>query len=210
MRELLVFDNSHLAPSAEPRKRPRQERSRRMVERILDAAARIFEERGYRATTTNDVAEAAHVSVGSLYQYFANKDALLVGLAERHLDEATPRLAELDAHLRRDPPDADRLCLILVRAAAELNHSDRLHHLLWSAPRTQALLARLTALEDAMTDMVVWHLLRLGHDPGVAHVRARLLVTTVEACTHEVVAGADRDRAIEELVRLCAGYVRRA
>jgi len=199
MRELLVFDNSHLAASAEPRKRPRQERSRRMVERILDAAARIFEERGYRATTTNDVAEAARVSVGSLYQYFANKDALLVGLAERHLDEAVPRLTELDAHLRRDPPEAERLCRILVRAAAELNRSDRLHHLLWSAPRTQALLARLTALEDAMTDMVVWHL-----------VRARLLVTTVEACTHEVVAGADRERAIEELVRLCAGYVMRA
>jgi AcrR family transcriptional regulator len=210
MRELLVFDNSHLAPSAEPRKRPRQERSRRLVARILDAAARIFEERGYRATTTNDVADAARVSIGSLYQYFANKDALLVGLAERHLDEAAPRLAEIDGLLRDDPPDADRLCRILVQAAAEMNASDRLHRLLWSAPRTQALLARLTALEDAMTDMVVWHLLRLGHDPGVARVRARLLVTAVEACTHEVVPGADRERAVEELVRLCAGYVRRA
>jgi AcrR family transcriptional regulator len=181
-----------------------------MVERILDAAARIFEERGYRATTTNDVAEAARVSVGSLYQYFANKDALLVGLAERHLDEATPRLAEVGALLRAHPPGVEDLCRILVEAVAEANRSDRLHRLLWTAPRTEALVARLAALEDAMTDLVAWHLVRFGHAPDVAPVRARLLVIAVEACTHGVVVGPERERAIDELVRLCVGYVRDA
>ena len=72
--------------SAEPRKRPRQRRSTETVARMLDAAARIYDERGYRATTTNNVAEEAGVSIGSLYQYFPNKDALLVALADRHLD----------------------------------------------------------------------------------------------------------------------------
>lgn len=56
-----------------PRKRPRQERSRRTVEAILDAAARVFETVGPNAATTNAIAERAGVSVGSLYQYFPNK-----------------------------------------------------------------------------------------------------------------------------------------
>ena len=100
MRVLLVFVNSHLDRQAEPRKRPLQRRSREMVDRILDAAARIFVERGYHGTTTNHVAEAAEVSVGSVYQYFPNKDALLVALGERHLEEAVVQLGQVAEQLR--------------------------------------------------------------------------------------------------------------
>ena len=56
-------------------------------------ATRIFDERGYRATTTNHIAAAAGVSIGSLYQYFPNKDALLAALAERHVNQALTTLA---------------------------------------------------------------------------------------------------------------------
>ncbi len=66
------------------RKAPSQQRSRQMVELILDGAARVLADRGYSQMTTNLVAEVAGVSVGSLYQYFANKDALLQALYERH------------------------------------------------------------------------------------------------------------------------------
>ena len=67
-----------------PRKTPTQQRSRQMVEMILDGAARVLAERGYAEMTTNLVAQVAGVSVGSLYQYFANKDALLQALYARH------------------------------------------------------------------------------------------------------------------------------
>jgi AcrR family transcriptional regulator len=67
-----------------PRKSPRQARSQATCEAILDATARILVERGYAATNTNLVAERAGVSVGSLYQYFPNKDALIAALHERH------------------------------------------------------------------------------------------------------------------------------
>ena len=83
-----------------PRKSPRQERSRRTVARILDAATHVFHERGYSAATTNDIAVEAGVSVGSLYQYFPNKDALLVALMEQHIESATAGLAELLGQLR--------------------------------------------------------------------------------------------------------------
>lgn len=68
----------------QPRRQPRQVRSQQMVEAILEATARVLAERGYAATNTNLVAERAGVSVGSVYQYFPNKDALLTALHERH------------------------------------------------------------------------------------------------------------------------------
>ncbi len=68
-----------------PRKLPVQRRSSITVEAILEAAIRIFEAQGYRAATTAKVAELAGVSVGSLYQYFPNKLALLAGAKQRFL-----------------------------------------------------------------------------------------------------------------------------
>lgn len=70
--------------TATPRKQPRQNRSKNMVETILAATARVLCERGYARTSTNHIAEAAEISVGSLYQYFPNKDALFVALHKRH------------------------------------------------------------------------------------------------------------------------------
>jgi AcrR family transcriptional regulator len=75
------------------RKRPTQERSRRTVEWILTAAARIFRAEGFDATT-NRVARAAGVSIGTLYEYFPNKESLLVALAERHVSEAERGVGE--------------------------------------------------------------------------------------------------------------------
>lgn len=63
-----------------PRKKPVQDRSQITVDAIVGAAARIFGEKGFGAATTNGVAELAGVSVGSLYQYFPNKLALLTAV----------------------------------------------------------------------------------------------------------------------------------
>jgi AcrR family transcriptional regulator len=67
-----------------PRKRPLQARSKQTVEWILEAAARVFRAEGFEATT-NRIAELAGVSVGTLYEYFPNKEALLAELAQRHV-----------------------------------------------------------------------------------------------------------------------------
>ena len=66
------------------RRNPTQERSREMVEWILEAALRLFSEKGYKLTTTNKIAELAGVSVGSLYHYFPNKESILLELGVRH------------------------------------------------------------------------------------------------------------------------------
>ena len=67
----------------QPRKAPRQPRSAQTVEAIVEAAARILESGGLAAFNTNAVAERAGVSVGSLYQYFPGKDALIGALSRR-------------------------------------------------------------------------------------------------------------------------------
>lgn len=65
------------------RKAPKQKRSREMVTRLLDATASTLAERGLDNTTTNHIAEKAGVSIGSLYQYFPDKDSLIEALLER-------------------------------------------------------------------------------------------------------------------------------
>jgi AcrR family transcriptional regulator len=69
------------------RRRPRQERGARRVDRILQSAATVFARVGYEAATTNAIARQAGTSIGSLYQFFPNKEAILHALAARYLAE---------------------------------------------------------------------------------------------------------------------------
>ena len=92
-------EDGSTAPPAKRRRIPKQKRSRELVERILAAAGELFAERGYAETNTNLVAERAAVSVGSLYQFFADKDEILTALQEDWMN----RLGEaLDERLRAD------------------------------------------------------------------------------------------------------------
>lgn len=68
-----------------PRKLPVQQRSRANVERILEAAAVLLEEKGYDHLTTAAIAGQAGCSIGSIYQYFPNKHAIMTSLVERWL-----------------------------------------------------------------------------------------------------------------------------
>lgn len=77
------------------RRTPTQERSRRRVEQILDAAAQLVVAQGVEGLTTRDIARAADVPVASLYQYFADKEDVLLALAERDM-------AEMDAQVVAD------------------------------------------------------------------------------------------------------------
>lgn len=74
-------------PALRPRKKPTQERGQATVDAILQASAYILKKRGYAAMTTNAIAEKAGVNIASLYQYFPNKEAILVALMRRHVEE---------------------------------------------------------------------------------------------------------------------------
>lgn len=76
------------------RKKPLQARSRVTVDAIFEATIQLLLQYGRELLTTTMVAERAGVSVGTLYQYFPNKDALLYGLLQRHLDRMTSTVEE--------------------------------------------------------------------------------------------------------------------
>ena len=104
-----LLDTSTSQPAAgyaAGRRVPSQARSRLRVERILDEAARLVVERGVEALSTRDVAAAAEVPVASLYQYFADKDGVLLALAERDMAEMDEQVA-LDLAALADPTVAD-------------------------------------------------------------------------------------------------------
>jgi AcrR family transcriptional regulator len=85
-----------------PRKQPKQARSRQMQEDILEAAIRVLAA-GAGDFTTVRVAEVAGVSVGSLYQYYPNRAALLLALHEREVAAAWSQVAQLLAARERPP-----------------------------------------------------------------------------------------------------------
>jgi AcrR family transcriptional regulator len=74
-------------PALRPRKRPVQARSQATVAALHEASIQVLLKVGYRRFTTTRVAERAGVSVGTLYQYFPNREALVVFVIERYLDE---------------------------------------------------------------------------------------------------------------------------
>src|SRR6185369_11631570 len=75
---------------------PKQARSKKTKEKIVQAAIRLFQERGYEKTTSNDIASEAGVSVGSFYVYFTDKRQLLLTIFDRLKPEHL-----FDSNLRR-------------------------------------------------------------------------------------------------------------
>lgn len=90
---------NHSGKRLEPRKPPVQRRSKATVEAILEGAAQVFEDFGYSSGTTNRIALAAGVSIGTLYQYFPSKEALVVALLERHIEETQRKMREWVGHM---------------------------------------------------------------------------------------------------------------
>jgi len=184
-----------------PRKSPLQERSRRTVERILDAAARIFHEEGYTGATTNDIADEAGVSVGSLYQYFPNKDALLVALTKRHIESATAGLTDLLSGLNAES-GLDALIRSVVDFLVEQHELDELHLLVMHrAPRTHEINVELDRARSHLVDMASELLALRIEDTRRRNLIARMVVATIDASVHDVILrqprGTPRRTAVE-------------
>jgi len=84
------------SPAGGMRRKPRQARSQERVNRILDVAEDLFASQGYAATTTNAIASQAQVPIGSLYQFFPDKTAILQALALRYAEKLHQELDSID------------------------------------------------------------------------------------------------------------------
>lgn len=102
---------------ARMRRVPRQARGKQRVEGILDAAAALFSEIGVEATTTNAIAARAETSIGSIYQFFPNKQAVLHALNARYVDQ----LRAICDSLLVPGPEGESLAALVERIVRTLH-----------------------------------------------------------------------------------------
>jgi len=198
-------------PRAGVRRRPSQRRSQVTVTAILDAAARVFEERGFEAGTTNHVAERAGVSIGSLYEYFPNKDAMVVAVVERELEREGSRLLAI-----LEPAATERDLAAQLRAFVEMLvelHGRRpaLHRILFDqAEHPPAAHACVLRFEESLAHALAASLRGVRPSLRDPDTTAHLIVQTTESLAHRFVLRGIHDlgRAdfVRELTRLLVGY----
>ena len=198
-------------PTDKLRREPRQDRSRAMVERILDAGRSVLLERGYDGASTNRVASAAGISPGSLYRYFPDKDVLLSEVIDRYVDGLEARISRafLDTLGAPMSPDAIRHNVeTLLDAFGE--HPGLLRVLVEQLPRSGA--GRRAGFARRIDELAS---VALRSHPGAADGRpldaiAWIVVRTVEHVTISYVledppiARAD---VVAELTELVIGYL---
>jgi AcrR family transcriptional regulator len=196
-----------------PRKHPKQLRSEATVEALVEAAAQVFERYGYAGGTTNRIAERAGVSIGSLYQYFPNKDAILVALVHRHLAES---IVTLEPHLLRMDGGAhfDDVLPGIVDAMVTLHaRAPRLHRVLFEETKLpSSLRVELEVLEDGLIEQTAKALARdLDSAPAELLLSARMVISAIEGLTHRLVLRPPADTTSQaisyEITELVRAYI---
>lgn len=110
--------------SFKPRKRPVQARSEATVSALYEASIQVLLAVGYRRLTTTRVAERAGVSVGTLYQYFPNREALITSVIERYLEGISSSVEQACHTLSGHPLDQVATGLVDAFIAAKWSHID--------------------------------------------------------------------------------------
>ncbi len=196
-----------------PRKAARQERSQITVDAILEAAARLFADGGLEEVNTNQIAELAGVSVGSLYQYFPSKQAILGELIDRHSEQTITLLAAKLAEFAARPIPAvlrEIVEILLEADTIDLNLHRVFLDKLPDAGRIEQRHGEIRRMTAAVRELL---LERRGDELAVGDrdVAAVVLVHALEAVTNAVVFEFPdrlRDPAlVDEITALAARYL---
>jgi AcrR family transcriptional regulator len=174
--------------STNPRKLPQQDRSRVTVEAILEATTHILTEEGYEKANTNRIAERAGISIGSLYQYFPNKEALMAALMEQHSNEII-ELVESKLQLLFEAPLEIAIPELVGAVIAAHAINPRLHQVLnEEIPRSKRS-QQMQKADERIGKMLRAYLLQCP-DPIRPHnidMTVFILSRTVEALCHAAV-----------------------
>ncbi|MGC1547333.1 MAG: TetR/AcrR family transcriptional regulator [Rhodanobacter sp.] len=203
-------------PLIKPRKVATQERSRATVDALLSATARILVKEGFDKASTNRIAEVSGVSIGSLYQYFPSKEALVAAVIERHQQEIMQMVrGELAGVLAQPVEKAVRK---LVAVAVKAHRVDpKLHRVLAEQiPRVGKLEKLETFNRENFTLFRTYlesHRDELRVDD--LELASFVCVTSIEALTHNAVLHHSKmlsdetmEALIDETARLVSGYLK--
>jgi len=199
-----------------PRKLASQQRSRVTVDALLGATARILVKDGYDRASTNRIAHVAGVSIGSLYQYFPSKEALVAALIDRHKQQIIQVLRDaLTKVAMRPVADAARA---LVKASIDAHRVEpKLHRVLAEQIPRVGRLDNMQAIDRETYALVRSYLEAHRNEIDVADLdlAAFICVTTVEAVTHaavmyrpEVIDDHKADTFVDDVAGLVIRYLR--
>jgi AcrR family transcriptional regulator len=205
---LFAFEEADMAKkkiALDARKEPQQERSRQMREDILTAALRVLRKEGALRFTTPRVAEAAGISVGSLYQYFPNKQALVFAIHTRTVELAWIEVQKILERPRSTPRqkirDIARMFFLQESAeAAEMGAALQEAEIFFAGqPEYRALDAK---VEARFTRFVRASIPETSN--ATARFKARLLITVLESTGKSVAAMGLSRREVHRWSRACS------
>jgi AcrR family transcriptional regulator len=204
-------------PLVKPRKAASQERSRATVDALVEATARILVKEGFDKASTNRIADVAGVSVGSLYQYFPSKEALVAAVIERHQQEIMQTVrGELAEVLDQPVEQAVRKLVAVAVKAHRVN--PRLHRVLAEQIPRVGKLEKLETFNRENYTLFRTYLERHRDELRVddLELASFVCVTSIEALTHNAVLHHSKmlldetmEALIDETARLVTGYLKR-
>lgn len=192
---------------APTRREPKQQRARQTVEAVLEAVRRVLRRHGADAITTNRVAEAAGVSIGSLYQYFPDKQAIFMALHERHIEGVRDVIARTKADCASASLEA--FSSELVERLADVHTEDaELHEILSAAvPGSDAGFRRaLLATFEQVVSPTKQDRYSAEEAERMLFVLPQMVGALVHGVAHPPQASA-RQRAKDEAIRTVAVYL---
>lgn len=195
-----------------PRKQPKQARAKATYDAVLQATAQLLVEEGADGITTNRVAKKAGVSIGSLYQYFPNKEALFVALLQGHIEKMLGILTGAVDELFELPIEEAVRSYIQGMMQAHADEAELHAALSVLIPRLASRADIADLHERAQVPVRLWL------EKHKANIRVQnldlaafLLVTSVEMVTHSALV--ERPAAVadgsltEELTQMVLGYL---
>lgn len=199
-------------PAQYLRKAPRQRRSQVLFDRILSAAKRLFEENGYAYISTNHIAEAANISIGSLYQYFPNCEAIALAIYEEASARATLEVQRRGFEILGFP--LDKSLPIIIDSMLRIFEADRyvLLHLIDEVPELRQT-AHVFSFDNLIKRSVKTYLEQHYPDASRSEIERKgyliekCTVGTVRAYLQERPNNLSRRAIVSELTMLVQAYL---
>ena len=187
------------------------------VDALIDATARILVKEGFDKASTNRIAAVAGVSVGSLYQYFPSKEALVAAVIERHQQEIMQVVRGELAEVANQPIEQGVRTLVAVAVRAH-RIDPKLHRVLAEQIPRVGKLEKVETFNRGNYALFKAYLESHRHEIRAADLglAAFVCVTSIEALTHtavlhhDVVSDEATEALIEEATRLVVGYLLRS
>ena len=202
-----ICEDDHKAPKRAVR-RPVQARSRATVDSILAGAAQVLASRGYSATTTNHIADAAGVSIGSFYQYFSDKDDVIRAVATMFAQEALTFSGE---HINDGEDEATQVRAWLDAVVARASEDEALIRVLFrEVPYTWTIPGVLEAVTDSLAVIELLGPLNRTEDARKrdrAFVILKSMLAVIIDVAGDTALRARRENIVDELILMIESYL---